>query len=55
MLTLAKVNTTKYGLKSMSYQGAKLWNALLNEYIKISNYKLFKKSVLKMDLTCHCS
>ena len=55
ILTLAKVNTTKYGLKSISYQGAKLWNALPNEHIKISNYKLFKKSVLRMELTCRCS
>ena len=55
ILTLPKVNTSKYGLKSMGYQGAKLWNALPNEHRKISNYKLFKKSVLKIDLTSHCS
>lgn len=37
IFTLPKVNTTKYGLKSMSYQGAKLWNALPNEQRKIIN------------------
>ena len=34
ILTLPKVNTTKYGLKSLRYEGAKLWNKLPNEYRK---------------------
>ena len=30
ILKLPKVNTTNYGLKSIRYQGARLWNALPN-------------------------
>ena len=49
IFTLPKVNTTKYGLKSLRYEGANLWNKLLNEYRKDS-YKLFKKQILDTDL-----
>ena len=34
ILTLPKVNTIKYGLKSVRYEGANLWNKLPNEYRK---------------------
>ena len=50
ILTLPKVNTTKYGLKSLRYEGANLWNKLPNEYRKADSYKLFKKQILDTDL-----
>lgn len=50
ILTLPKVNTTKYGLKSVRYEGANLWNKLPNEYRKADSYKLFKKQILDTDL-----
>ena len=43
ILTLPKLNITKYGLKSVRYEGANLWNKLPNEYRKSDSYKLFKK------------
>ena len=49
-LTLPKVNTTKYGLKSLRYEGANLWNKLPNEYRKADSYKLFKKQISDTDL-----
>ena len=48
ILTLPKVNTTKYG--SVRYEGANLWNKLPNEYRKADSYKLFKKQILDTDL-----
>ena len=53
--TLPEVNITKYGLKLIRYQGAKPWNALPNGYRKISNFKLFKKSILKVYLASRCT
>ena len=50
ILTLPKVNTTKYGLKSLRYEGANLWNKLPNEYRKADSYKLFKKQISDTDL-----
>ena len=50
ILTLPKVNTTKYGLKSLRYKGANLWNKLPNEYRKADSYKLFKKQISDTDL-----
>ena len=50
ILTLPKVNTTKYGIKSVRYEGANLWNKLPNEYRKADSYKLFKKQILDTDL-----
>ena len=50
ILTLPKLNTTKYGLKSLRYEGANLWNKLPNEYRKADSYKLFKKQILDTDL-----
>ena len=50
ILTLPKVNTTKYGLKSVRYEGANLWNKLPNEYRKANSYKRFKKQILDTDL-----
>ena len=50
ILTLPKVNTTKYGLKSVRYEEANLWNKLPNEYRKADSYKLFKKQILDTDL-----
>ena len=50
ILTLPKVNTTKYGLKTLRYEGANLWNKLPNEYRKADSYKLFKKQISDTDL-----
>ena len=50
ILTLPKVNTSKYGLKSLRYEGANLWNKLPNEYRKADSYKLFKKQISDTDL-----
>ena len=50
ILTLPKVNTTKYGLKSLRYEGANLWNKLPHEYRKADSYKLFKEQISDMDL-----
>ena len=50
ILTLPKVNTTKYGLKSLRYEEANLWNKLPNEYRKADSYKLFKKQISDTDL-----
>ena len=49
-VVLPKVNTTKYGLKSLRYEGANLWNKLPNEYRKADSYKLFKKQISDTDL-----
>ena len=49
-MTLPKVNTTKYGLKSLRYKGVNLWNKLPNEYRKADSYKLFKKQISDTDL-----
>ena len=50
ILTLPKVNTSKYGLKSLRYEGANLWNKLPSEYRKADSYKLFKKQISDTDL-----
>ena len=49
-LKAGKINTTKYGLKSLRYEGANLWNKLPNEYRKADSYKLFKKQISDTDL-----
>ena len=50
LLSLPKVNTTNYGLKSWTYQAARLWNALPNNFRCINKYNSFKKDVSKLDL-----
>ena len=45
ILIQPRVNTTTYGLKSVRYQGAKLWNSLPNEIKSCPDLGSFKKSI----------
>ena len=52
-LTLPKVNTTNYGLKSIRYEGGGHTmerRTKLKEYRQITDYRTFGKSILKIDL-----
>ena len=51
-----KYQTTKYGLNSFKYQGAKIWNALDGNIKDANNLKLFKRLIKTWDgAACKCS
>ena len=54
-LNLPMIKSNKYGIASIRYQGAKLWNQL-PQYIKQSeNYSQFKSAILAYNgLNCNC-
>jgi len=55
-IVMSKFNTVKYGKKSISYTGAKLWNILNKETKQAINIKVFKRFIMLWNgLTCSCS
>ena len=44
-LMVPRVNQTKFGLKSIQYEGAKLWNHLPNSIKSAENLESFKKLI----------
>ena len=50
-LVIPRVNTTKYGLHSLSYYASKLWNSLRNTIRSLSTVAAFKWTIrnLKFD------
>ena len=55
MLLQPKVRTTKYGLLSMRYDGARLWNNVLASNIYITNINEFKAMLKNHLYTCQCN
>ena len=47
ILTLPRVTTTTYEIRSWSYQTARLWNLITNELRTINNYRSFNKNKIK--------
>ena len=43
ILTMPKVNTTRFGLKSWRYQAPKLWNSLPDFVRASTDFKTFRK------------
>ena len=43
LLELSRCRTTAYGLRSMSYIGAKLWNDLPNDFKGTTDFTDFKR------------
>ena len=56
-LVVPKVRTTNYGIKSLSYQGPKIWNSLPDEIKTAQNTKHFKNLIKTWFLAnkCECS
>ena len=55
-LNVPAVNTTKYGLKSISYSCAKMWNSLNNNMKCAESLKEFKSLLSKWKMKqCTCS
>ena len=48
-LVIPHVNTTRYGLHSLSYYGSKLWNSLPNTTRSLPTVKAFKSSIRNLD------
>ena len=55
MLLQPKVRTTKYGLLSMRYDGARLWNNVMASNIYITNINEFKAMLKNHLYTCQCN
>ena len=53
ILSLSKVNTTKYGLKSWRYFAAKIWNELTNDIRIISGTNEVKTKSDRLSFDCH--
>ena len=49
-----KVRTTRYGLNSLRYDGARIWNGVNNE-IKIDDYNDFKHLLKNEIYECNCN
>ena len=55
-LMAPRVNQTKFGLKSIQYEGAKLWNHLPNSIKSAENLEIFKKLIKSWQgPTCKCN
>ena len=56
-LEIPKVRTTNYGIRSLSFQGPKIWNSLPDEIKTAQNTKQFKNSIKTWFLSnkCACS
>ena len=50
ILKLPKVNSTKYEVKSWSYQAARLWNTIPNNLTNSDSYRSFKRGIKELDL-----
>lgn len=56
MMNIPRVNTTRYGLHSMRYAAAKLWNNLPNEFREDMGLNQFKSLISKWEGDgCSCS
>ena len=53
-LVIPHVNTTRYGLHSLSYYGSKLWNSLPNTTRSLPTVKAFKSSIRNLDFDADC-
>jgi len=49
ILTLPVLKTTTFGLHSLSYHAAKLWNSLL-DFVHTSNFNDFRNSLARLNL-----
>ena len=49
-LFVPRVNTTKYGLHSLSYYGSKLWNSLPNTTRSLPTVAAFKSTIRNLEL-----
>ena len=54
MLLQPKVRTTKYGLLSMRYDGARLWNNVMASNIYITDINEFRAMLKNHLYTCQC-
>jgi hypothetical protein len=55
-LSIPRVKSTKYGLKSFRYTAAKLWNELPNDIRATASYAAFSSLLTKWNgKLCHCS
>ena len=55
-LIVPRVNQTKFGLKSIQYEGAKLWNHIPNSIKSAENLEIFKKLIKSWQgPTCKCN
>ena len=48
ILKLPKVNSTKYGIKSWTYQAARLWNTIPNNLRNFDSYHSFKRGTKEL-------
>ena len=51
ILELPKVNTTTYGLKSLCYTAAKIWNTLSDQFRATNKIGTFKNLMAVLDLS----
>ena len=51
ILNIPKRNTTKFGLKSISYLGPKIWNSLSDDFRTTSMLNSFRKLIFNVDLS----
>ena len=49
-----KVRTTRYGLNSLRYDGARIWNKLHNDF-KVDDYYDFKRLLKNEIADCNCN
>ena len=47
LIVTPKYNTVTYGYNSFRYQGAKLWNSLIDDMKSLSTFKDFKCAIIK--------
>ena len=55
LITTEGIRTTKYGLLSMRYDGARLWNNVMASNIYITNINEFKAMLKNHLYTCQCN
>ena len=53
-LVIPHVNTTRYGLLSLSYYGSKLWNSLPSTTRLLPTVEAFKSSIRNLDFDTDC-
>ena len=53
-LLIPRVNTTTYGLHSLSYYGSKLWNALPNTTRSLPTVAAFKSTIRNLEFHTDC-
>lgn len=53
-LVIPRVNTTRYGLHSLSYYGSKLWNSLPNTTRSLPTVAAFKSAIRNLEFDTDC-